>query len=394
MSSLRLYFDLFIRDLKKLCRQWILPAGLVLFCAVLLAGPAAARLLADGIEFDGMTIAVTAPEGDATPELVEQVGGNLRDVRQYCSFRAMSRGEAEEALAAGEVAAVLDLPGGFLEGVMVGTNPDVTLTVESGAPLKALLACTFGHAASDMLTAFQASIYDVIDSYEASPPAGLSYDDMIFAINLRTIGWALGREACFKIREVSATGALSPAEHYAYSLLAYLALACAPLAAALYAPARLRARKRLRAAGHGAPVCWLSSVCASAAVLLPVIFAVSLLIGAGPLNALLAAVVWAAFAGLGYAFVSLLTPNVSGCGTIAFLAALAALFISGGIVPPVLLPAAVQKLSPLSPVTGMRALAAGTPDPAALAALAAEGALLAVLGALLYKRRMERGEAK
>jgi hypothetical protein len=42
----------------------------------------------------------------------------------------------------------------------------------------------------------------------------------------------------------------------------------------------------------------------------------------------------------------------------------------------------------------MRSLAAGVPDAAALAALAAEGALLAVLGALLYKRRMERGEEK
>lgn len=392
MSAVRLYCNLLIRDLGKLCRQLMLPAGLVLFCVSLLAGPAAGRLLSDGVDFEGLTIAITADDGDGTPALLETIGGNLRDVRQYCTFSAMSRGEAEAALASGEVSAVLDLPPGFLRGVMDSTNPDVTLTIPSDAPLRSLLSCTAGTAVVDMLDAFQRAIYSVLDSYDISPAPGLSRDEVTFQINLRCIGWALGREKCFKHISLSPAGALTAAEHYTLSLLAYLVLACAPLAAVLYEPRRLRAYRRLRCAGHGAGAYWATSVSAAALVLFPAVFAVMCLAGTEPLRALGAAAAWSVFASVGYAFFSLLVPTVSGCGTVSFLAAFAALFLSGGILPPVLLPHSLQYAARFSPVTAMRALAAGEVEVLLACALAVWCVLLAAAGLLLCRRRMERGE--
>ncbi len=370
----------------------MLPAVLVLFCAALLAGPAAEALLTDGVDFEGLTIAVTADDGDGAPELIETIGGNLRDVRQYCTFAAMSRGEAESALHGGTVAAVLDLPPGFLRGVMDSTNPDVTLTVPSDTPLRSLLTCTAGTAAADMLDAFQRAIYAVLDSYDVSPAPGLSRDDVTLQINLRCIGWALGREKSFVYSSVSPAGALDPARHYTLSLLAYFVLACAPLAAGLYAAPRLRAYRRLRCAGHGAGVYWASAVTASALVLLPAVFVLTLLAGTEPLRALGSAAAWSLFAAVSYAFFSLLMPTVSGSGTVSFLTAFAALFLSGGILPPALLPRTLQNAAWLSPVTAMRSLAAGEPGALPLAAFCVWCALLAAAGLLLCRRRMERGE--
>ena len=57
----------------RLCRQLWLLAGVILLCTVLpvLAGRGAQQLLSQGVSFSGITLAVTAPEGDGTPQLLQ-----------------------------------------------------------------------------------------------------------------------------------------------------------------------------------------------------------------------------------------------------------------------------------------------------------------------------------
>ena len=76
----------------RLCRQLWLLAGVILLCTVLpvLAGRGAQQLLSQGVSFSGITLAVTAPEGDGTPQLLERYLGQLTDIRQYCTFEAMA----------------------------------------------------------------------------------------------------------------------------------------------------------------------------------------------------------------------------------------------------------------------------------------------------------------
>lgn len=83
---------------------------------------------------------------------------------------------------------------------------------------------------------------------------------------------------------------------------------------------------------------------------------------------------------------------------LCFLSSLVFLFLSGGVLPPVLLPKTLQKMMFLSPVTWLRstlALCAGEYDihwghivSAAVAALA-----MVVLGGVLHHRRSQTGEA-
>ena len=99
MKTLRFFGICFRLTLGKFCRQRWLLAGLILLCVLLplAAGQAAGRLLSRGVDFSGVTLAISAPEGDDTPALLEQYMGGMEDISQYCTVLAM---EEEEALSA------------------------------------------------------------------------------------------------------------------------------------------------------------------------------------------------------------------------------------------------------------------------------------------------------
>ncbi len=400
MDTLRLWACLCADALRELCRRFGLLAGLLLLCLTLPLGigPAVKTLLSPEQGFAPITLAVCAPEGDPVPALLAQYMGNMRDVKEYCTFRAMDRQAAEASLAKGEVSAVLVLPEGFVQGVMDGTNPDVTLLVPGDEPLQALLTYWVGQSAADLLSAAQAGIYAVLDLYGRQPPAGLDRDEVVLGINLRYVQWVLGRQGIFRMEEVPATGTLPVGLHYGLSLLAYLGLALAPLFAGVFAPGRLSARLRLRSLGRGSLVCYCADTAAAAAVAFPLMAAPALLLTGGPVPAVLAAAGSCAVlcAVLG-ALLCLATPGAASCGALAFTVALAALAAAGGILPPVLLPGTLRAWGWLSPVAWLRAvlaLAAGYPaDGRCLAAMAGAALLAAAGGAALYRHRVLRQEA-
>ena len=71
---MRYFGQCFKLTLVRLCRQRWLLAGLALLCLLLplAAGQAANFLLSQGVNFAGVTLAVTAPPGDDTPRLLEE----------------------------------------------------------------------------------------------------------------------------------------------------------------------------------------------------------------------------------------------------------------------------------------------------------------------------------
>ena len=86
--------------------------------------------------------------------------------------------------------------------------------------------------------------------------------------------------------------------------------------------------------------------------------------------------------------------SAAGCGGLSFAVSLASLALAGGVVPPVLLPGALRRLTGLSPVTWLARLAAGpmgyeTPLSVWIA-LGLTGIGMALLSLRLYRRRMDR----
>ena len=400
MKGLRYFEKLTALTMGKLCQQRWLLAGLVLLCLLLPlgAGRAAEVLLSRGVNFAGVTLAITAPEGDGVPQLLEQFMGEMEDIAQYCNIVALEEGAALEALSRGEVTAVLVLPERFIQGVMWGENPDLRLIVAGDRPLESLLLLWVGQSASDILSAFQSGVYAVLDLYQAAPPPGRTRDQVVVDINLRYISLATGRADMFQTELVTATQALPIPLHYALSLAAFFALAAAPVFLPLYGGDWLRFQRRLRAAGRGTAGGCFSALAACVPVLFLLLFPALLLAGEGgrPLALAGAALGMALFCGLFCGVCCLAAGSAGGCGLLSFGAALLSLALAGGIVPPVLLPAPVRRLSGLSPVTWLRQLAAGAMDYevplSAWAGLTLGGAGMALAMAVLYRCRVDGEE--
>lgn len=382
--------------LGKLCRQRLLLAGVTLLCVFLpfLLGPAAQEALSGGVAFDGLHLAVTAPEGDGVPELLESFMGQMRDISQYCTVTAMDRDSAIESLEAGEVTAVLVLPDAFLTGVMDGTNPDIGLIVAPERPLEGLLTLWVGQSASDMLAAVQGGVYGVLDLYREYPSAALSYDEVMVQINLRYINWTLGRQDMFRVRQVSAVREMTIGRHYALSLLCFLALSMAAFFLPVYESRWVASQSRLRAAGRG----WLGGFLAALSACTLVITAVlaaalAFLMEEGVLKLLPGALVCGLFCAAFVSLCCLLTDRAGSCGMLSFGLALIMLGLSGGILPPAMMPASLRPWMDRSPVTWMRNLMA-FPGEGDVGCLLMAAALLTVLAMALYRRRSRKGVAE
>ena len=397
MDTLRFFKTCIILTAGRLRRQLWLLAGLALFCLLLPlgAGQAARQLFSQGVEFSGVTLAIVAPEGDDTAGMLEQYMGGMEDISQYCRIVAMAEDDALDALADGEVTAVLCLPEQFIRGVMQGENPDLRLIVAGDRPLESLLLLWVGQSATDILSAAQSGIYAVLELYAQNPPAGLGRDQVVTDINLRYVTLTLDRTGFFGTETVSATGALPISLHYALSLLAYFGLCAAPLLMPLYTGGWLGFQRRLRCAGRGCGPGFAAGVTVGALALLVLLLPSLLMHGGGNALALTgAAVLMAVFCSLFAALCCLAAQSAAGCGGMAFSVSLVSLLLAGGVVPPVLLPGAVRQLSGLSPVTWLRQLAAWPMgyDVSRLTwvCLGLSMAGMAVLSFALYRRRADR----
>ena len=397
MNGLRFWNRITILTLGKLCQQRLLLAGLAFLCLLLpvAAGSAAESALSQGISFSGITLAITAPEGDNLPEQLEQVLSGMRDVRRYCQVVAMEQTDAEAALTQGDVTAVLMLPEDFVQGILNGTNPDVELMVNPDRPLEALLTFWVGQSASDLLAAVQSGIYEVLELYAENPPPGLSYGDAVAQINLRYISWTMNRQNMYLVQEIPVAEHLPVGLHYSLSLFSWFSLVLAPMFAPVYDTKWICSQRRFRAVGRNGVLFYSGTVMACWLVETALMLLFLLSAAKGSLTSVaLAAVVCGLFCAAFASICCLLTQDTGSCGVVSFVTGLAFLVLSGGVLPPVLMPPFLQGMIKLSPVTWLRNLLAmpggyemGSGMMAAL--LLASGILL-LAGGLLYRHRSNR----
>lgn len=385
--------------LGKLCQQRKLLAGLALLCFLLPVslGPVANAALSRGIDFDSLTLAIVAPEDESLQEQLVQILSGMQDLRRYCQIVSMSGEEAEDAMEAGEITAALVLPENFVSNILNGSNPDVTLLVSRNHPLEAMLTLWLGHNAADLLASVQSGIYTVLESYTQNPPAGISYQDVVARINLRYISWTLNRQDMYRTEQIPVTGHLPLGLHYSLSLFAYLLLSLAPVFFSIFETRWVRSQNRFRSAGIGPGMGYCTAVtacalliCTFTLILLSVLARGNLLLMLGA--SLLCGLFCACFASL----FCLLTSDSGSCGMFCFTGSLIFLVLSGGVVPPVLMPAPLQAWIRFSPVTWLRnilAMPGGYECPGlSLFCLGASIPLLLAAGRILYGCRSRKEE--
>ena len=158
MSARLVYLRL---ELKRACKK--LPhifAGAIVL--LLLAGTIAllsARMLYGETSSGRITVGVVLPEGDAVAKKALAMVSSLESVKSICDFEYMNKEECLDKLKAGKLYAVMEVPEGFVQDIMNGTNTPVKILLPKGAGLESRIFKELTDAGASTLGASQAGIY-------------------------------------------------------------------------------------------------------------------------------------------------------------------------------------------------------------------------------------------
>lgn len=352
MSARLVYLKL---ELKRACKK--LPhiaAGAIVL--ILLAGTVAflaSKMLYSGRAAGRITVGVVLPEGDMLAKEAVSMAGSLESVKSICDFDYMSREEGIKELEAGKIFAVMEVPRGFVQDIMNGTNTPVRIILPAGAGLESRIFKELTDAGAKTLGASQAGIYagDDLCVMEGMTDSIPKLEDDLNRIFMK---YSLPRMDYFRDVHVTATGDVDTIHFYGISAAVLFLILCAIPVSGYLAPAGLAMRQKLALIGVG-----------NATVIGVRVLGLGLLMGAIALPALGAAaalgwVTWTLPGALAIVAVCLAASSMvvflyqaagslMGGVMLLFLVVTVMHFLSGGFLPLVFLPASFRAAAPFLP---------------------------------------------
>ncbi len=340
-----------------------------------------------------ITIGMILPEDGAAAKRVLGMLESLDSVGSVCEFVYVDRESGKKGLADGEFYCLMDVPGTFVQDIMNGTNTPVTIIFPERAGTEAAVLKALTDSAAHTLGVSQAGIYaaDELCLANGHPEAVAQVEADLNRIYLR---YSASREGYFGKQTVSAAGDVSMTEYYGISAFVMFLLLLGIPAAQFLAPHSRVFTQRLRMMGVGA--FQTASARYGAALLL--------LGGAAALASAAAVCLGAVnFSGYGAAAVALtclaaaamilfiyeLAGSAPAGVMILFFGTVVMVFLAGGLVPPVFLPASVKAVGQWMPAALMMDALTGAfaaPAPGALAKLGAMAAVFFLLTVGVMKR--------
>ena len=293
------------------------------------------------------------PEGDAVAKKAVAMVSSLESVKSICDFEYMDREEGVARLRAGKLFGVMEVPEGFVQDIMNGTNTPVRIILPEGAGLESRIFKELTDAGSRTLGASQAGIYAgdelcVLEGMTDSIPR-LEAD-----LNRIFMGYSLPRMDYFRNVRVTATGDVDTYHFYGISAFVLFLLLCAIPVSAYLSPASRTMRQKLSLIGVG-----------NATVIGARILGLGLLMGVTALLALAAAwglgwITWSLPGILSVAAVCVAASSMvvflyqaagslMGGVMLLFLAVTAMHFLAGGFLPLVFLPASLRTAAAFLP---------------------------------------------
>ena len=341
------------RALKRLPHM---AAGAIVLMAMLgTIAFAASKLLYGETTLERVTIGVVLPEEDRIARQLVRMLGTYDSVRSVCEFSFMDSSEAEKQLRDGEIFGIMNVPEGLVQGIINGTNIPVTITLPQGNALENRVFKELTSAGARTLGSAQAGIYagdQLLLNYDLA--GGIS--QLEADLNRIYMAYSLPRADLFELVKVSATGDVDTLEFYGISaFVLYLLLAAIPVSGYLAPESRVMSQQ-LSLAGIGP---WMATA-ARLAGLGALLLAAALPAALGALKFGVLEFSWLmlpALAAVCLAAAALVLFCYEAAGTLMggvmllFLGAVLLLFLSGGFLPLVFLPAQVRSLAPFLPTT-------------------------------------------
>ena len=304
---------------------------------------------------------------------------SLESVKSICDFEYMDKEEGVRKLKDGQLYAVMEVPEGFVQDIMNGTNTPVRIILPRGAGLESRIFKELTDAGAKTLGASQAGIYAgdelcVLEGMTDSIPV-LEAD-----LNRIFMGYSLPRMDYFRNMKVTATGDVDTLHFYGVSAAVLFLLLCAIPVSAYLSPARPVMKQKLKILGIGnvtvLGVRILGLGLLLAAVALPAAAAAGSLgfISWGVRTVLAVTAVCLSAASM-IVFLYQAAGSLMGGVMLLFLTVTAMHFMAGGFLPLVFLPVSIRAAAPFLPsyifMEGMKMTVTSVMDPGVFVRLAA-----------------------
>lgn len=308
-----------------------------------------------------ITIAVIEEEENPLTNLAMQYIQGMESIAASCQFLVVSKEEGFSMLQEGKAAAALVLPGGMIDGIMNGNNVPVQVYFPEHAGIESALLKELTDAGVQMLRVAQAEIYGIYDTaknYGALEQLSVLEGE----IDRFNLAFALERLALFQVQEVSATGNLSFLQYGIASgvvfFLLLLGMACYPVMQSYPAVLQEQFLRQGISIGRQCIGKWLCGVCSMGIGFFSLFLMIKGLSGA------LGYTAWMPEIGIGQSivcviillcattfiyFIFQLADNTTAAILLLFFLSVVMVYCSGGFLPSVFLPEAVQKIGRILP---------------------------------------------
>ncbi len=354
MSARLVYLKL---ELKRACKKLphIYAGAIVLLLLVGTIALLAGKMLYGEKAVGRIAVGVVLPEGDLVAGKAVSMLSTLDSVKSICDFTYMEAGEALDQLKEGKLFAVMEVPEGFVQDIINGTNTPVQILLPKEAGLESRIFKELTDAGGTIVGASQAGIYA---GDELCRIHGLvsSIPQVEEELNRIYLGYSLPRADYFRNVRVSATGDVDTLTFYGISgVLLFLLLSVVPVSSYL-SPLESAMKQKLLIVGVG-----------------PGMVATARILGLGFLMAMVALPVGAVALAAGWiswslsgmllfvevclaaaAFVTALyqiAGTLMGGVMLLFLVVSVMHFLAGGFLPLVFLPASFQAAAPFLPTS-------------------------------------------
>ncbi|MCM1308022.1 MAG: ABC transporter permease [Butyrivibrio sp.] len=193
-------------------------------------------------------VAAVIPEGDSDIALAFKLIANMDSLKSVCEFETLDIDAALKKLDRGELSAIIQIPEGFIDSLMYGSNTPGNVIVPENAGMESMLFCSLIGAGAQFLSYSEAGIYavgDLLRMHDFSSAASSAQDSLYDYY----IAYTLNRGGFFKSEPVSATGNLSAVGYYICSGIVLMLLLGGMTAADRFSNRPAAVTESLRASG-------------------------------------------------------------------------------------------------------------------------------------------------
>jgi ABC-2 type transport system permease protein len=200
-------------------------AGALALCFIIgVISFSASKALYEKKDNNKVNIALSMPENDKSAKFMISIIKEMKSIKESCNFVPVNnKEEAYKMVKDGEAYGAIIIPKGLARDIMDGTNTPATVVLPNNSSIEANLIKDLFDSGVKSLTSAQAGIYAVTYEYEEV------YNDRITKelqdnINIKYFDHTLARESYFNHTKISASGELTLIEYYISSGIVFFML--------------------------------------------------------------------------------------------------------------------------------------------------------------------------